>query len=175
MHLRFEIEIDDILAFHRYHFAHSKSVRNQKFLLIGLVAAIAIPGSLIIESDINSTTRLALAVAFSVVFGIIFHVRYGSTVEGHVKKLIAEGSNAGMFGSHELTIKKTFLVEKTDVNESRHAWSAVERVIETDDHAFIYLSSVQAHVIPKHRVKQGDYDSFIEKVREQIAAFAESS
>jgi hypothetical protein len=124
-------------------------VRNQKVLLIGLVAAIAILASLMIESNIDRNTRLGLAVAFSVVFGIIFHVRYDSSLESHVKKLIAEGPNAGMFGPHELTIETSSLIEKTDVNESRHAWSAIDRVIETDDYAFIYLSSVQAHIIPR--------------------------
>jgi hypothetical protein len=174
MQLRFEIAIDDIMAFYRYHFAHSPTIRNQKLLLIAFVAAIAITASLIIDSEVERTTQVIYAIVFTVVFGAYFHFRHGTSLEKQAKKLIAEGKNDGMLGTHQLTIEENALCEKTDVNETRHAWSAIDRVEETEDHAFIYISSIQAHVIPKHQISQGDYDSFIANVRQRVPVTSKS-
>ena len=48
------------------------------------------------------------------------------------------------------------------MNETRQSWRGVERIVETDEHVFIYTSSVMAHVIPK-LTATGDVPAFVEQ------------
>lgn len=82
-------------------------------------------------------------------------------MDRQVRRLYKEGTNKGTLGQHELEIDDSGLVERTEVNETRHAWQGVERIVETDTHALIYISSMMAHVIPKRSVTVGDADAFI--------------
>lgn len=168
MSVRFELLLDDLLAFYRYYYANSTTVRNQKCFVIAIATVTAFGLSLVFELGLGLATRLALATVFSVAFGLFFHLQHGSALESQAKKMIAEGSVSGMLCAHEMTIEENGLFEKTDVNESRHTWSAIDRVVETPDHAFIFISSIQAHIIPKHQIASGDYDAFMREVRKRV-------
>ena len=79
---------------------------------------------------------------------------------------IKQGTNKGTLGEHELEIDDNGLVERTEVTETRQSWHGVERIVETDEHAFIYVSSMMAHVIPKHSVIAGDPNEFIARAKQ---------
>ena len=162
--------MDDILAFHRYHFAHSRTIQNQKYLVIALVSFLVLGASVVVDSDIPTATLLVAGIAFSLLFGVIFHFTFTYSLERQARKLLSEGRTDGMLGTHELEIDTDGLTERTDVNESRQVWSAFDRIEETDDYAFLYISSIQAHVIPKNNVAAGDPDQFIDRVRTLFAS-----
>jgi hypothetical protein len=60
-----------------------------------------------------------------------------------------ERPGRGQLGRHRLVLGEDGLVESTAVNESRTAWSGVDRVEQSADYIFIYTSPAAAHVIPK--------------------------
>jgi hypothetical protein len=60
-----------------------------------------------------------------------------------------ERPGRGQLGRHRLVLGEDGVVESTAVNESRTAWSGVDRVEQSADYIFIYTSPAAAHVIPK--------------------------
>jgi hypothetical protein len=89
-----------------------------------------------------------------------------------LRRLLREGQNIGTFGPKELEITDAALVGHSLHADSTLAWAAVERVAENKRYAFIYISATEAYVIPRAKVKEGDYDSFVEAVKQKLAARA---
>ncbi len=88
--------------------------------------------------------------------------------------MLMAGSTEGVFGRHELELDEAYLTERTHVNEMRHALSALDRIEASEEHFFVYITSIQGHIIPKHRVVVGDADQFIQRLRELVSAARES-
>ena len=76
-----------------------------------------------------------------------------------------EGKNRGTLGWHELELTGSTLLERNEVGESTIRIDAIEKVASDDDHTFVYVGAVMAHVIPRASVTDGDYDSFVSTLR----------
>ena len=46
------------------------------------------------------------------------------------------------------------------------AWPAIQSIVVTQNHAFLTLGPARAYVIPRQRLIEGDFDSFIAQVRQ---------
>ena len=172
MIVRFHTTVVDLVAFNRYHCAHSPAVKRTKFTWMALASALFLGGSLIIPSteELSRVVIVAAAVACAVLFSVFFNYRFAASLDRQARRLYEEGTNKGMVGQHELEIDDHGLVERTAVNETRQSWHGVERITETEEHAFIYISSIMAHVIPKRSVTVGDPDTFIARARKSWLA-----
>jgi hypothetical protein len=173
MNIRYEITIDDVVAFQMHHVAHSKTIQRQKSILIGIVGfACLIAAIFIFAIEPNVLLAAITAVITSAVsFGLLaytFNVSYRRGIERLARDLLAEGGNRGILGVHEIRIDDTGVTEWTAVSESRHTWHGIDQIVETDEYAFLYISALQAHVIPKHAVIAGDPTKFIQRARELL-------
>ena len=83
--------------------------------------------------------------------------------------MLLSGSTEGVLGNHELELNEQSLVERTSVNEMRHALSAIDKIEETAEYAFVFISAVQAHIIPKRRVAVDQADQFVSVLRQAVA------
>lgn len=137
-----------------------------------LVSGLLIVGSLFIPpaEGISRPINVAGAILFAGLFSLIFNHLFAASMDRQVRRLYKEGTNKGVFGQHEIEIDDEGLVERTEVNETRQSWQGVERVGETDEYAFIYISSVMAHVIPKRPGIDGDPDEFITRAKQMWLA-----
>lgn len=133
-----------------------------------LVWALLIVGSLVIPTneDVSCPLIVGGAIVFVGLFSVVFSYIFPASMDRQIRRLYKEGANKGVIGRHELEIDDDGLVERTEVNETRQSWRGVERIAETDEHAFIYISSMAAHVIPKHSMTVGDPDAFIDRAKE---------
>ena len=109
---------------------------------------------------------VTLAIVSSGLFAMIFLWLLPRTTDRQVRNFLKEGANKGMIGEHELEIDEQGLFERTAFNESRQSWACVERIERTETHAFIYISSMAAHVIPRDSATVGDFEPFVEKATE---------
>ena len=168
MILKYHITVDDLVAFNRYHCALSPAIRKMKFTTIVLVAVLLIGGSFVMPLHENGSRLVvvASAVVFVVLFSVLFSNLLPASLDRHARRLYKEGTNRGVLGEHELECDDRGLVERTEVNESRQSWQGVERIAETESHAFIYISAMMAHVIPKASVTSGDPGQFLTQARQ---------
>lgn len=160
--------IEDMVAFNRYHCVNSPAIKKARLPFLALMWALLIAGAFFSPQE-KETTRpmiVAAAVLFAGLFSLVYIRSYPGIVERNARRLYKEGKNKGFLCSHELEVDASGLVERTEVNETRQSWQGVERIVETDEHVFIYVSSLMGHVIPKRSVVSGDVDGFIEKAKQ---------
>ena len=44
-------------------------------------------------------------------------------------------------------------------------WRGVQKIDIDNDYAFIYVGAIQAHIIPRKNIIEGNFDQFLEKAK----------
>jgi hypothetical protein len=176
--IKFDNDLDDIMAFARYHREHSphlQRVRKWTYSIIILICVVFASLVLIlIGSEILHV--LIFAIVMIAVFAVLAVLgilpgrpgRSGRFDKFMVQRLLREGANKTTFGTKELEIADAGLVGRSSYVDETIAWQAVERVAENKNYAFIYISATTALVIPRAKVTEGDCDSFVEAVKQKL-------
>lgn len=171
MKIRFEVTIEDMIAFNRYHVLNSSSYWPT--VILGMTLVSILPLSLMLVLILSRRVSLIASLMIGLLVAgwaaFTYYRKFPAAIEKSTRRFLKQGNNQGLFGTHELEIEDEWLVERTDVNASRQAWKAIERIVETDEYVFIYLSAVSAHVIPKPAVTSGDLAAFVTRVKEKVA------
>jgi YcxB-like protein len=175
MILRYNVSIDDIVAFNTYHCDHSPTIRRQKIFVAGTIDALVILAGAFYAKSNDEPAILAFAGLFAVIFTVLYWVLFRRCLARSANRLISEGSTKGVVGPHELEITDSDLIERTEVNESKHSWRGLHRVVDTPEYLFIYVTALMAHVVPKQSVTAGDIDAFLQKANTQWEAHRDSS
>ncbi|MFC2095814.1 YcxB family protein [Candidatus Bipolaricaulota bacterium] len=161
MRLTYEVEIKDIVAFNRFFLRNSPVLRAQriKYLLFCLSFFAVIGGgqSLRLRSLLSLTIWVVAASLFSAAYLIYSH----RISRRRVLKLHPKDENRSMLCEHELEIGEGGVIERTPLGERLDAFEAITKIEQTDEHAFIFIGSSQAHVVPRNGVKEGDFDAFM--------------
>ncbi len=63
--------------------------------------------------------------------------------------MIREGRNRILFGKQRVTLSPDGITKSGELDETRIAWPAVERVIKDREHVFIYTSALTAFIVPR--------------------------
>ena len=166
--LRYTLDIDDFLAFYQIHFRNSRFRRYARYL------AVIVPLIVIVYLKRHTFAKIPLwanlllltitvFIAISAIFVTKFLLNW--LIAFHLRRMLKEGGDAGLLGPHELEITLGFLIERTDASEHRQLLSKLVRIVDSEEHVFIYISSFQAHVIPKRRIQQGNLDAFLQRLR----------
>ncbi len=149
MLVQFEITLDDVVAFNRYSIQHSPGFRRNYWIVMGGIPAMALIVALANSRSWHSLSFWFLLVAPAIVLMSIFPFWYKHEIDHTMKKIMRTGKNRGILGKHTILISEDGLVETTEVNESRWAWTGIERVEQIEHYIFIFVSSTSAHTIPK--------------------------
>jgi hypothetical protein len=88
-------------------------------------------------------------------------------VRGNLR-IYREGSNRTVFGRFTARIEEDVLIYSSKWHETRYQWPAFEQAVFTDTHTFLLLSPVQAVIIPKAAVVEGDYDAFVAALKPHL-------
>lgn len=159
MLIRYSLTEEDVVAFCEYHVATSPMIRRQMararflyplwFLGCGVVLWFALE-------------RPAFPIAFSFV-AVAWIIWWPSYWKRHYRKqvigLYREGRNTSLFGDHELELGSEGPVAKSPSGEeSKYRWSSIERVEQTPEYLFLYVSALQAIIVPRGRVREGNFE-----------------
>jgi hypothetical protein len=81
--------------------------------------------------------------------------------------MIQEGQNKGIIGTHEITVTRDQIVERTEFGESRTNWQAIEKIVTTANYIFVYTTAISAHIIPKREFPdESVYEKFLETIND---------
>jgi hypothetical protein len=170
MKICFDLGIQDLVAFTRYHQDRTPAVRRVRLfvtLVFGVAPAVIIP-PLIVPQEYRAFA-LAGGVFAAAILAFRMPDAYSRSTERQVRRLYRGKTNEGVFGPHELELTATSLVKRTPVSESSTRLEALGPVILKEDYTFIYASPVTAFVIPRHAIRSGDYDQFAAAASERIS------
>lgn len=113
-------------------------------------------------------------VGAAIIFGLaaLYWIhRYPTTVKKSAEKMV-KGIYSGardkgkLLCKHRIKITPEGVESKTDFKESKVRWNAVEQIVSTGDHIFIFVSPTVAEIIPKRAFSdETSYKEFIEIAR----------
>jgi hypothetical protein len=76
--------------------------------------------------------------------------------------------NKAMRGVKEISASSEGITERGDFIETKISWGAITKIAETPNHTFVYFGSMQGVVIPRHNVIEGEYETFVVKLKEHL-------
>ena len=164
MRIRYEITLDDLLAFSLH--VHQKSPtmrRNRMWAVFGLVTMLVTMCFVAAEITRNPIV-LWIGVGGATILAAMYPRIYRHNVARLSKRLYAEGKNKALLGPHVAELRDNGLFVETDYREGTVFWKGIERVESIPGHTFVYLSAMSALAIPEHAILEGSYSSFIEEL-----------
>ena len=175
MEAHIDISPDDLIAFNLFHYANSPTLRRQRLRLgFGLpMILVALWLLLVIASDEPAERARGLwpVLFLPLLYHVVFFRRLRKRIAKQVNKLLSEGENKNDLGKHTISISPEGLVSKGQFSEEKRSWQAIERIAETPDHAFFYVSSTSAIIIPKRTFSaEFGVDEFVARAREYHSA-----
>ena len=168
MLIKYDVTIEDLVAFNRYHCAHSPTVKKSKRTFVIYLPALLVFIAAFVSptEEVSRSVLVAITVVIAGALSIFFNYSLTSALDRQARRLYKEGESKGLLGQHEVEIDNNGFVERTEVNETRQLWQGVEKIVETNEYAFIYISSMLAHVIPKLSITAGDPEAFIARAKQ---------
>lgn len=172
MKIQYSFFEDDLVEFQRFHCAKSPYVRKQRLLIMAIFTAAILLFAIILKSDkpdaLTIVPRLIIGCFVSAAFCIYLQFAWRRSVGRQIRHLIREGSTDGLFGSYELEVDNKGITRRNATRTSFAAWSVVRRTEDTPGHVIIYISSIEAFVVPRKRVLDGDLDQLLDVVRGNV-------
>ena len=170
MRVSFDTTLDDIHAFNA-HYARTAKLPQQSRKMVRGALTLTL-ASLMFALGVG----FHLPVGFWIINGLIlfgwwqfYPRRVEAMTRRSTQKLYAEGRNAGMLGATTVTLEAEWLSEASSEREVRTRWRSVERLDQTDDYIFLYLTGFSAVIVP-HRAfaSLADRTAFIELARARL-------
>ena len=170
MKIRYGNTVKDIVAFGGNVCAESPTIRRKMLvsmvlagvftLLLFVTMAIILPSmAMLVGGIIGAPISMWMASSL-----------FRDRVQASFRKIYSEDANKRLLGERELELTETSLRAKSQYGEGTLLLDAVEKVISTEKHTFIYVGTADAFVIPRAAVTEGDYDAFVEAVRQRVEA-----
>ena len=150
MEVTYKLNLDDVQAY-QWHNIRTSATLRRNYRVTFVSFPLIVLGLMILCVVFGLNMLLAgffLAVS-TMVWTIIFPHTYRQNVNRATRKLLREGRNELLQQAHRMSLEETGIKVRSELGESRLAWSAVERVEETETHIYIYIGALTAHVIPK--------------------------
>lgn len=165
MTFAYQFEKPDWTAFCLYHVEDSRAYRKQRFwsrfLLIPVALLFVLRGFLDQERD------FAFGLTFFVVALVWFFAwpKVSDTSNmNRIKKTVEDPENTRVFGKRTMTLTPEGIHVSRPGAESTIAWDNVVKVVESQDHIFVYMSTIEAIVIPRLSLEGASF----EDVKNQI-------
>jgi hypothetical protein len=174
MNVTFDLTREDMLEFMRQHHTHSPSSRRTVATFRYSLTALLGGGGAGLGWFMGLAPWLYLPVGVigAGVYFAMFPRFWRQNIERQTEKMLAEGQNRGLLGRQEVEVSDEGVAERNTHGELRARWSTVERVRVTRAQILVYTSSVQAIVVPRRALAEGEDEQLIEALEQGWAEAA---
>jgi hypothetical protein len=172
MRMVYDYRLDDVIA----HQDRIASARESKLRLAGLMngtllVALAVYLYVMLRALLPAILIGAAGVAMAALWVPLMR-RFRRLA---ITRLYAGSGGASLFGRCVATATPLHLhLSQPNGVESTIPWRAVDRLEATDAHFWCYVSPVDAIIIPRASVSEGDFDAFVAFCREHVGRRAGS-
>lgn len=167
MRLTYTVEMPDLVVFNQYHLDHSEFVKSRRrkgiVLVCGIYGILGALHSLAKRSFVPIVIWSLLALLYSLWYSRA--TRRASPKR--IQKLYGADKNKSVLCQHELELVADGIVERTPFGEHKTTFPGIEKVVQIDTHGFIFIGTMNAHVIPRERVTDGDFDTLMRTITER--------
>lgn len=177
MKIRYNLEIEDMAAFNQFCEGISSTVYRQRHkpLNIDLVSWIFVFVAVSLVMGIHYPEVILSCILFSTISILTYYLfnRYFSAKLLHW--LYSKGKNKRIFCEHELELAPDSIRATTNSAFNETKITDINCIGITPTHIFIFITNfVNAFVIPKAKVSEGDLDAFITVMKDRIQSSGNS-
>jgi len=157
---------DELMALNKFH----SFKKNRKFIAIFCAVFIFIGLMMFLTAETQEDKVFAIiyGAGFALGFPIFLNIFMRIMVKISLKSssfISDENKNYFKFDDEEIFHTS----EKTDMKSTMTAkWNLVFKAFETKTHYYIYISNMQAYIIPKNSIITGDYEVFSAFLKEKL-------
>jgi hypothetical protein len=176
--VHFDLDRADYVEFSLSHHERSPSTRQTLRLLQFLMPALGVFMVLLLAVidalpwEVVLISGPILLVLF-LILPMLLRWSWRRRLRQAVTRMYAEGKNRGLYGSCQLTISPSGISQVTELRNVAVKWPAVEKIVESEHYAYIYVSAVGAFILPKAAFSsEADYRAFIAAARHYAAQAA---
>lgn len=177
--IEFEFTLDDYVAYNQDFYQRSTGVRaftGGTFLIIGVGIGVAAGVYLAtIESpvadDIFPAAMFGVLGVTAFVFIAIWTFVRGPLLfltEPLIRHMATRGDTSSLFGRYTIRITDQDILERAPQSEHRFAISAVQKIILAREHIFLYVSPIQAFIIPRRAFADPREPATLVELLEQV-------
>lgn len=158
MTVRYDIGIDDILAFQRDYFSTSRLFRRQVawvrllYVCLAMLMIIPIIGNIAAQASqgTNPGIDIIILIPLLMLSLAFFAKRYMMFFNlKNAKKMYLQPGNDIYFGQKEITLSEDGITITDTGTETKISWQYILKVNDTPEHFLVYTSALNAVIIPK--------------------------
>ncbi len=164
MTVEYELNNDDLLAFNLFVCKTSPSFMRRNIYLPQVFLPFPIAVFLLILWSRNNLKSILIGLISSLIwFFIVPKVEWWYTKKS-ILKLLNEGDNTG---SVSLTLSPDQVRIKTDSGEAVYKWSKINKIVETEDYIYLFITNIFAIIIPKRSFSdESSLSTFVKTIHE---------
>lgn len=166
--IKFKVEMDDIIAFNQHFVLSSPVCRANRKRTVTICASIFASVALLQAFSLKSFVPLVLWTVITTLFCFWIYRLTGKVSAKRIRRLYSADKDKLVLCEHEMDNLPDGFVDKTPLCEQKAKFPAIVQIDETPSHIFIFTGSMQAHIIPKGKVSEGDFGKFVALLREGV-------
>lgn len=162
MRISFDFDVDDIVAYRRYINDHSKAFGRTITIIKWIIPVVCVLVLLIL--GLAKGTGVAFIVTGIIyllisVWWVIYipkKVKENSLKKTRKAILKQKENNPGLFGNREMFFSDENVRVVTATADSTVKLSTIRSAVKTDDHYFLFISDIEAFIIPHRKINEED-------------------
>ncbi|GMT50207.1 MAG: hypothetical protein IEMM0008_1746 [bacterium] len=164
MTVEYELSNNDLLAFNLFVCKTSPSFMRRNIYLPQIILPFLIAVFLLVLWNRNNLKSILLGLIPSLIWFFIYPKFQWWYTKKNTLKVLNEGDNTD---SVSLTLSPDKVIVKADSGEAMYKWSKINKIVETEDYIYLFITNIFAMIIPKRSFSdQSNLSIFVKTIHE---------
>lgn len=153
MKLKFDFDMNDWMQFQKLYLVESKQYKWTKFLVMIIIPLFF--SILIVIDALSGTLRIPMYLilaAASVAWVVFYPKKMLKSTLKRIQKMLEKGDNTSLIGKHTLEFTNDNILYQDPSGETVTSWSNIVRFVDAGNYYFLFITSISAYIIPKHKL-----------------------
>jgi len=155
MKINYDLTKEDYLEFNMHHISKTKSIKTTLFIerFIISIMFILVPFMMKPKNDIPFAIFFMPFIIIYIGWIVLFPKYFKGSIKRRLERMLNKEENKSLFGPQQLSITDVGIFEFDNLEKSKVTMKDVERVEVTEDYIYIYISEMNAYIIPHRAFK----------------------